>query len=334
LTIPELTIRPAIREDRLFTPFGWSRSAVELNKQYRNPAAHPDWTVVRRVNGRDFGAGLAHELDENNVTAVSSLAELDGILATLPDRADGWIVKANHGNAGLGNRRLRSRRLGDRDRRWIERLFEEDDLLLLEPWRRRELDLSVSFDLRPDGTIDRREIHEVVNTADGAFIGALFEPRPSGAEPWIEHLGTAASLVAARLHEHGYFGNVKVDAFVWKEDDRLRLRPLVDLNARSNISRSAWRLWVSWGRPAVLYWRFFTRGRLRLPDTHDELIRRIGDDRFDPGSRRGVLPTSPLWVEEDGNCRPLHKLGVLFVADTRPEVMAQERRFRDRFDRP
>jgi hypothetical protein len=335
LTPPELTIRPAIRSERRLTPFGWSRSAIELNRRYRVPASHPEWRVVRRVNGRSFAVGLERELVEYETPAaeLASLDDLEHFLATQTEVRGGWIAKANHGNAGFGNRRLRSRQLGDRDRLWIRRLFEEDDRVLVEPWRHRVLDVGVSFELHADGGMADRVVSEVVNTADGAFIGAIFEPAPSGLDPWRDDLEKTVEVVAARLHGEKYFGPVHLDAFVWEQDGRRRLRPLVDLNARSNMSWMARRLWNSWGRPAVFYWRFFTRRRLHLPGTHQELEEAIGDDRFDPAHRRGVLVTSPLWVVEDGRRRRLQKLGVLFVADTRHGVLDQERRFRKRFDR-
>jgi len=335
LVPPELTIRPAIRSERRLSPFGWSRSAIELNRRYRAPAPHPEWRVVRRVNGRSFAVGLEQELVEGETPAAAfgCLDDLEAFLATQAEIQGGWIAKANHGNAGLGNRRLRLRELGDRNRLWIRRLFEEDDRVLVEPWRRRVLDLGVSFELYPDGGIADHVVSEVVNTAEGAFIGAIFEPAPSGLDPWLDDLERTVEVVAARLHGEEYFGPVHLDAFVWEQDGSKRLRPLVDLNARSNMSWTARRLWDSWERPAVFYWRFFTRRRLHLPETHQELEEAIGDDRFDPARHHGVLVTSPLWVVEDGRRRRLQKTGVLFVADTRHGVLAQERRFRERFDR-
>jgi hypothetical protein len=335
LTVPELTIRPAIRSDRRFTPFGWSQSAIELNGRYREPSPHPGWSVVRRVNGRSFARALEIELTGYETPAVEarSVEEIVACLAAQPDSENGWIVKADHGNSGLGNRRLRDRELGDRDREWIGRLLEEDDLLLLEQWRRRVLDIGVSFDLGADGKVADLVNHEVVNTADGAFIGAIYGSGSPTIEPWRRDLESPVERVAERLHQEGYFGPVNLDAFVWEREGEDRLRPLVDLNARSNMSSSVKQLWDSWERPGVLYWRFFTRRRLHLPETHHELEEAIGMDRFDPDRRRGVLVTSPMWVIDGGRRSPLHKLGVLFVADTRNGVLAQERRFRERFDR-
>jgi hypothetical protein len=70
-----------------------------------------------------------------------------------------------------------------------------------------------------------------------------------------------------------------------------------------------------------------------LPDDHDRLEIELGRDGFCPDSRRGVLVASPLWIAWGGRRRSPRRLGVLFVGRSRDEVMAQEFRFRERFER-
>jgi hypothetical protein len=58
-----------------------------------------------------------------------------------------------------------------------------------------------------------------------------------------------------------------------------------------------------------------------------------GGDRFDAERRCGTLVTSPLRADSSRGQRPLHRLGVLFVADDRRGVLELDRRFRNRFER-
>jgi hypothetical protein len=99
------------------------------------------------------------------------------------------------------------------------------------------------------------------------------------------------------------------------------------------MSLPARRLWRAWDRARVVYWRFFVRRKLALPDDLDWVVRELADDAFDPGLGRGVVLTSPLWIRGNHRRWRPHKLGVLMVGDSRVDVLAQERRFRDRFER-
>jgi len=335
LVMPRSTVRPAVRSEQTFTPFGWNAAAIELGTAYAQPTAHPPLETVQRVNSRSFAAAVERRLVGSDYH-VGEFDSVEGVVSAL-ERADdaplGWLAKSNHGNAGLGNRRLRSRRLTEPDRRWLQGTLAEDDWVVLEPWCRRVVDLCVTFAVGLDGCPSGLAVHEIVNTSDGAFLGAVFEARPAVTAGWQPDLRRAADVVASGLAKEGYFGPVCVDSFVWTDGGRRRLRPLADVNARRHMSMAARRLWLEWRGERVVYWRMFSRRKLKLPDHHRHLERELGRDDFDAKSRRGVLVASPLWVAWGGRRRRPRRLGVLFVGETRHEVIAHERRFRERFER-
>ena len=334
LTMPRITVRPAIRAEQTFTPFGWNSEAIELNLSYAEPVSHPPLAAVRRVNGRSFAVRAERELSGGRyfVGESGSVLGVESILAGAVDAPHGWLAKSEHGNAGLGNRRLRHRPLSDTDRRWLRATLDEDDRVVLEPWCRRVADLCTTFELGPDGTVTDLAVHQVVNTSDGAFIGALFEPHAELVERWLLWLQRAADVVASRLVGEGYFGPVCLDSYVWDDAGRHRLRPVADLNARCHMSLAARRLWWTWGGRDALYWRLFNRRKLELPSGYDDLERALGRDRFRPDSRWGTVVVSPLWVLWGGRRRCPRRLGVLFVGRSRDEVMGLESRFRVRFE--
>jgi hypothetical protein len=332
---PEETLKPEIRDGRCFQPFGWNAAAAELNRRYRQPTPHPPLDTVRTVNSRSFAARIEREFPGRSfqLGAFASQSELDDHLRRKVRGPDGWMLKSQHGNAGLGNRRLRNRTLGPVDRRWLDEILDDDDLVLLEPWVRRITDLCTTFEVDEQGRFGDLTIHEVINTADGAFIGALFDADSEPCARWGDELALTAETVADRLHAEGYFGPVCLDSFVWQDGETQRLRRLVDLNARMHMSRAARRLWQLWGCERVVYWRFFTRRKLHLPESYAELREALGDDAFDPEHTMGVLVNSPLWILDSGRRVVPKKLGVLMVNDSRAGVLAQERRFRERFER-
>jgi hypothetical protein len=326
---PSATVLPDVTLDAEFVPFGCNREAVELGGSYATPAPHPPLDVVQKVNGRRFAAQLERELfDVDEVLGVfESPDEVEACVASRPVEEE-WIIKSEHGNAGLGNRRLRSRPLDEWDREVMRRLLSEDACVLLERWRRRVVDISTVFTV-DSGAVEDLHIYEVVNTADGAYIGSLFEDPSERLEEWRSSVVEIASKVALRLAEEGYFGPVCLDHFVWSDGADRHLRPLADLNARLQVSAPMLRLWRSWGGDRVVYWRLFAARKLRLPSDYLELENALGSEAFDAGERRGVAVTSPFRVAG----RKLRRIGVLLAGTDRAEVEEMDRWLRERFEK-
>jgi hypothetical protein len=207
--------------------------------------------------------------------------------------------------------------------------MEEDDCLIVERWRERVLDLASVFEVGEGGRPDAVASYEVVNTADGAFIGDIFDLDSPAIERWGEPLRSMAEVVASELAGAGYFGPVCVDSFVWNDRGVERLRPVVDINARFFVAAAAERLWRLWDRDRVVYWRLFSRRKLRLPGSFADLERALGGDAFNPESRCGVLMTSPMEVEG----RSPRRMGVLLAGRDRTAVDALDRRFREFFEK-
>jgi len=316
--------------DAQFVPFGWNKEAEEINGSYARPASHPPLDVVKRVNGRRFAAKLERELFgvDEILGIFDAPDEIEACIASRPPEEE-WLLKSEHGNAGLGNRRLRASKLSRSDREVMRRLLEEDVCVLLERWRRRVLDISTVFTVDGGGTVENLHVYEVVMTADGAYIGSIFDQASETLEPWLPGVTDVALKVAERLAEEGYFGPVCLDHFVWSDGGERRLRPLADLNARLQVSAPVIRLWRSWGNDRVVYWRLFAARKLRLPPDYLELETALGKDVFDAGSRRGILVTSPFQVSG----KRLRRVGVLLAGDSRAEVDEMDRRLRERFEK-
>jgi len=322
IRVPRVLLHPDVDSSMRFRPFGWSAEAIELNQLHRRPTDHPPLSVIRRVNSRSFALELERELfpDSASGTVIDDIAALEMLLFGA-SATDEWIVKGEFGNAGLANRRMRSRELSAADRRFVEGLLVENDRLVVEPWLPRERDWSVVFEVPLDPATLR--VHETTYTRDGALIGALLSSDGPENTPWVEELRGMAELVASRLEEEGYFGPVCVDAFSWRDGDSLGLRPFVDLNCRRSMSDGASRLRREIAPDRTFYYRFFNRRKLTLPDGLRPAVAALGEQRYDPSRRLGVLLASPL-----GHA----KLAVIFVAENRQQAHAFETAFRARHE--
>ena len=333
IEVPRLTLDPNDRREQRLSPFGWNAGAAALNQRYDDPTPHPPLEIVTRVNGRRFSARLEDELfgGGHTVAELHSEVELLEHLTNLPRSMPGLFLKAEHGNAGLGNRRLRKKQLPAGDLKVVRRFFDEGDAIVLERWRPRLRDLCATFSVTQEGRARGFRLHEIVNTADGALIGVIFEEDPEPLAEWRSPMADAAMVVASRLAETGYFGPVCMDAFVWNDGGRPRLRLLVDLNARREMSAGASVLWRRLGGRGAAYWRFFTRRKIGLPDTYPDLEGALANDAYDAATRAGVLVTAPLWLGV--NRRTPAKTAILILGRDRGEVLAIDQRIRERFER-
>jgi hypothetical protein len=327
--IPRRFLYPDIDRKMRFSPFGWNEEAIVLNSRQITPASHPEFEVVRQVNGRVFSSALERNLlaGKGAGREFSSFEELRLWLGRQEASIDGWVVKANHGNAGLGNRRLRRKVPDGAEKKFVARLLAEDDQVVVEPWRRRLLDLSAVFTLRKDGGIEGFRLHETINTSDGALIGVIFD----GVETrWRDSVEKVAVTVAGELSRMRYFGPVCFDAFVYLLDRVERLRALADLNCRRPMSDVVFRLWREEMSNRVFLWRFFSGSRLDL-----EAVASLAgkEAAFRRQERRGVLFTSPWTIEIAGRSLPAPKVAVAFVGETRGEVQEMEASFRRRCEK-
>jgi hypothetical protein len=320
--VPRVLVHPHVDPLTRLRPFGWSSEAIELNRLHRQPVRHPSLDSIRRVNSRSFALELEAALapSDSPGAVIDSPAGLEAFLSRAPPASE-WVIKAEHGNAGLANRRVRAPDLTAADRGFVAGLFDEDDRLVIEPWLSREHDWCVAFDVPFVSSALR--IHETVCTTDGALIGALFEPDGPATLERSDELGKLAARIASRLEDEGYFGPGCFDAFSWRVGDRVGLRALADLNCRRAMSDGAYRLWRKVAADRTLYYRFFNRRKLTLPTELPAARAALGEQRYEPSRRRGILLASPVHFA---------KLAVIFVAESRPEIRALEREFRARFE--
>jgi hypothetical protein len=89
------------------------------------------------------------------------------------------------------------------------------------------------------------------------------------------------------------------------------------------MSDGAFRLWRRLAPERCWYYRFFSRRRLPLPGDLPEALAALGDLRYDPDHRRGVLLASPTRFA---------KLAVVLVASDPTGIRALEHELRARFE--
>ena len=110
------------------------------------------------------------------------------------------------------------------------------------------------------------------------------------------------------------------------------LRPLVDLNCRHSVNDGAHRLWTRLLPERTVFYRFYNRRKVDLPDEQASAVGALGERRYDPERRSGVLFASPLTLGSGAERWSSSKLAVLFAGPDRETVLDLDLWFRARFE--
>ncbi|MBW8887484.1 MAG: hypothetical protein JF616_06965 [Fibrobacteres bacterium] len=313
LVLP-LTVRhPAFTPEAEFVPFGWNARAVALASRYARPPEVPDLAAVRTANARAFALDLEREWFPETCRGhlIGNVRALTDFLA-VRSPSEKWVVKGDHGYAGTANRRLAGGPLSEDDLRLVEPLFAAHGRVVLEPWDERSCDMAMLFRVTAQGTAEEFRGHGLRNSRDGAFLGVEVAPDRMPPAPWAHELREHSARLAGALSRLGYAGPVGVDAYVHRTPEGLRLRSLVDINARLSMAMPAHGLAQRLpGR--FIRWSWHKPRKLRMPASYDDLETRLGSAAFDPEKREGILAVSPLFREDGPDAKP-KRVGFALVA--------------------
>ena len=191
----------------------------------------PDLAIVERVNDRSFAfeQGLAPK-------ACLRWTELNELQHFLNGRRrDGdWLAKRALGTAGRGQRALRSGRLTEADRLWLQASLEVG-AVFLEPRRRILSEYSLHGRLHPRGQFLMGQ-PLIFSTKHGAFQSARLAPSSELDGACQSQMQAAFEKAATRLHAAGYFGPFGIDAYRFEECGMAKFEACSEINARYTLA--------------------------------------------------------------------------------------------------
>lgn len=293
LPVPELVEAPSLadaaprlaaRATAAVEPWAWTPSlrAAGLNAG-EAPGRGAEQLASKALAAELLGRVLAAETDPRldpprlaGVVLNTVQQVLDAVAALLDAGSPEVIVKAALSTAGRDRLRLRAAP-DERGLTALRRLAAMGPLVV-EPWLRRVLDLSLLADVAPDGALTVRGLHRFFTSPGGRYLGSWVGRPTTGLDPslarfftgdgqspaWVERaLTRAARVAAAEAHRLGYAGPIGLDALIHETPDGLRLRPLVELNPRLSMGRVALALGRRLGPGAVGVWRVLSAQDLK-----------------------------------------------------------------------
>ncbi|SOE50007.1 hypothetical protein ANDA3_2488 [plant metagenome] len=217
-------------------PMGVSDGIEALAQATGLPLAGPPAQVCVRVNSKQYSRDLAHRLGLREIPGVNCHTVDELAHAILHGGAGPFplIVKDAYGVSGRGLLVLRdpaaARALQAMVARRAERTGNGTVHLLVERFLDKQADLTYQVTIARNGSVSfdfvkRALIHH------GAPQGHLIPAGLTSAQH--RDIESAALKLGAALHADGYFGVAGMDALI---DAQGRVRPVVEINARLNLS--------------------------------------------------------------------------------------------------
>lgn len=148
-----------------------------------------------------------------------------------------WLIKRPHGFSGIGHYQFDSWQV---DEGVLLKILQGP--ILLEPVYERVFDIGTTFVIS-DGIIQEQFMVENFNSKAGAFSGGAGCSSLSGFKKYIEEkysysldeLEETTKKIAECYLSMGADSNIQIDSFVYQEEGKLKLYPLVEVNYRKTM---------------------------------------------------------------------------------------------------
>lgn len=248
-----------------FRPWAWSPEASELFRPLaNNPTAGTLFPWRESLPAAHLGKSLTARATEqvqlsNNESKV--FHELKGSLSFLKTALPQGplLLKPELSCAGRGqlivNRDSSQQDVHD----WLQRNLDAQGAVVIEPYLSRLVDFSALYDITREGLVRFVAFTKLLTDSRGHYLGTRVAPKIGNLfprdltvlfhQPVVQTKNGKFSgpdffkkILSAELPTllPGYSGPVAVDAFFYRDsDEQIRMRPIVEINARCSMGRIA-----------------------------------------------------------------------------------------------
>jgi hypothetical protein len=148
-----------------------------------------------------------------------------------------WIIKRAHGFSGIGHYQFKSENL---NKFILEKML--NGVVLLEPQYQRVFDIGTTFVIEA-GEVKRKYMVENMNSPHGGFKGGVGASSVEKFKKYIikkyqyslDELDDITNEISNSYLEMGAINNIQIDSFIYLENDKLKLYPLVEVNYRKTM---------------------------------------------------------------------------------------------------
>jgi hypothetical protein len=214
---------------RLFTPWGWTPSALRVGEDAGASVEPLPFDVVARVNSKLWSHALEVELGIaiEGAAAASTPEELNEAASrACPGAGDKWVVKSPYGFAARERVLGRGPAVVGAQAAWASKRLARGETLIFQPWLEVVREYGVVAEVARDGSHTILGVSDLRTNGAGTGTGYVLGRPPTPER--MKELEGVTSVVCRRLYAEGYRGPVGVDAI----EHARGLHPLLEVNAR------------------------------------------------------------------------------------------------------
>lgn len=199
---------------------------------------HHNLEIEKFLNSKLTSAQIGKEkgwgFSEGSI--ISNISELKNHLHSFPETKN-WLLKKPHSFSGIGHFKFGRDELNESI---INKVLTEPTLL--EPVYDRVFDIGTTFIIE-NGVIKNHFIVENFNSENGGFKGGAGSSNVEKFKKYIfkkynfdlNELEELTKKIAVKYISLGALSNVQIDSFIYKENNQLKLYPLVEVNYRKTM---------------------------------------------------------------------------------------------------
>jgi hypothetical protein len=214
---------------RIFTPWGWTESALKIGERVGTTLPQISLATVARVNSKLWSHALEQELGLalKDARACATFEELsDATRRACPKPDDKWVIKSPFGFAARERVLGRGPVLDGAQATWCGRQFAKGETLIFQPWLEVRREYGIVLNVLSNGESEMLGISDLQTNGAGTGTGYLLG-RPVERHR-VRELEQVAKIVGERLSREGYIGPAGFDAL----EHAKGLHPLLEINAR------------------------------------------------------------------------------------------------------
>lgn len=214
---------------RLFTPWGWTRSAADEGLRAGADVRPLDFESVARVNSKLWSHALEVEMKWAlpGARVVGTLEELQEAAArACPGADDKWVVKSPYGFAARERVLGRGPRVEGAQRAWACKRLARGEPLIFQPWLEVRREYGIVVEVSGEGAHRLLGVSDLQTNGAGTGTGYVLGRPPT--KERSQELEEAAAVVCERLRAEGYAGPAGFDAL----EHAGGLHRLLEVNAR------------------------------------------------------------------------------------------------------
>lgn len=186
----------------------------------------PRWDLIRMIHSKQFPYSLGFTLPHERWIETA-----DDLINWWPKYQGKKVLKSEIGSSGRGHffpTNLENALL----------FFHKQGKALASPWVDKLLDFSSQWHISNSGIISCLGSTICKNTPQGSYEGTLFGPQEHIFGKWLpyleEHLEHAEKTLET-IKTLGFFGNIGIDAMIYKDLGEVKLHPILEINARKTM---------------------------------------------------------------------------------------------------